>query len=266
MHNLFLFAFVTLLIGACTSVSERSEAGSADSTSTPAPQAAFSWPDNSVYFKANGTEPFWGVQLTPQSVVFSEPGEEDIREIVFPRNEPVRGQEANAVLYDAHSVAGQLQVRILRRTCFNGMSGDSFPYLVNVTLKRPTDANAVKLEGCGEYIPDERLHDIWVLEKIAGTEVSKKDFQTELPYMEINTKAGTFMGYTGCNQMTGSIIFEYDILHFTNIISTHKACPDGTKEDAFLQALKASARYAIGENRLYLFHQERETLTFKHVD
>ncbi|MCB0374223.1 MAG: META domain-containing protein, partial [Muricauda sp.] len=120
----------------------------------------------------------------------------------------------------------------------------------------------------GSYVTDYRLHDIWVLESIAGTNVSKADFNgSDVPNMEININTNRFAGFSGCNRMTGSLFFEKDLLRFSQVASTRMACPNMEKESEFLKALQSSTDYKVENNRLYLSNgSEDNLLIFKKID
>lgn len=145
------------------------------------------------------------------------------------------------------------------------MSGVISPYKVSIEIKNDSDADFKKIDGCGTYITDYRLHDIWVLEELNGYKVFITDYQKELPRIEIHAEENRFMGFGGCNSISGSLFFEKDLLRFNNITSTLMACTNN-KEDEFVKALKNSTTYSIKDNRLTLSNPSGKLLIFKKVD
>jgi heat shock protein HslJ len=146
------------------------------------------------------------------------------------------------------------------------MSGAISPYKVSIEIKNNNETNYQKTEGCGKYITDYRLHDIWVLEELNGYKIFIADFQKELPRIEIHAAENRFMGFGGCNSISGSLFFENDLLKFNNITSTLMACAENNKEDNFVKALQSSTTYSIKNNRLTLSNPSGKLLVFRKVD
>ena len=220
-------------------------------------------PDGS-YFKATGTEPFWGIKIYDNKIELQTM--EDT--IVTPPSEAIKAQDANIKMFRIKTEATDMDVIISHKECTNAMSGEVFPYTVTVSYKNTGGGDSRVLEGCGSYITDYRLHDIWVLEKMKGASVSKDDFNSgDVPNMEVNTNDNRFSGFSGCNRMTGSLFYENDVLRFKQVASTRMACPSMEKESEFLMALQSATSYKIENNRLYLSNGSNENiLVFKKID
>ncbi len=228
-----------------------------DLKETPLKQQAAS----EAYFKANGTEPFWSLTISDNMIKLKTISDS----IMTPHTTPNRAQDANVKLYKLHTELAKMNIQISHSECVNAMSGLSSPYSVTVEYLRGRDTESTKLEGCGTYQTDYRLHDIWVLEVLNGNEVTQEDFGNKLPSMEINTTSNSFTGNAGCNNMNGRLFFEYGLLRFVDILTTKKMCPNN-QETEFLNALKASTNYKIEHNRLWLLNQSKQLLVFKKVD
>ncbi len=218
---------------------------------------------NIVYFKGVGTEPFWGVEISGESIKFTSLSE-GLETFALPVVEPVRAADANVKLYRARTEAGGLTVQIAQGDCSDGMSDKNYGYKVTVRIKRGIDTDFRAFEGCGDYITDYRLHDIWVLEKLGGENITASDFPAEFPNLEINAKENTFFGFSGCNRITGTIFSERERLRFS-AATTLMACPD-TEEAQFMKALKSTTTYSIWNNRLTLSNPNGVLLVFKKVD
>lgn len=216
------------------------------------------------YFKATGTEPFWGLKVYGDRVELNMI--EDT--IIVPHTEPIRVQDANIKMYRAQTEATSMDVIISQKECTNAMSGEVSPYTVTISYKRTGEEETHALEGCGTYVTDYRLNDIWVLEEMMSKKVAKEDFNgNDVPYMEIYTDDNRFSGFSGCNRMTGSLFFEKDILRFAQIASTRMACPKMDREFEFLKALQSGTQYKLENNRLYLSNgSEENLLIFKKID
>jgi len=215
--------------------------------------------DLTVYFKATGNEPFWGLKIGKDKTVFTSLIE-GMESISFKSVEPIRAMDANVKMYKLNNGKTSATVTIQQFDCQDSMSGEKSPYTVKVEI------NGKTLNGCGKYITDYRLHDIWVLEELNGKKVSLTDFQRELPRIEIHAEENRFMGFGGCNSISGSIFYEKDLLRFSNMISTLMACAPGNKEDEFTKALQSTTTYTVGNNRLTLSNPSGKLLVFKKVD
>ncbi|WP_223033399.1 META domain-containing protein [Hanstruepera marina] len=214
-----------------------------------------------VYFKANGTEPFWSLTISERMIKLKTIGDS----ILTPHTIPDRAQDANIKLYRLHTEMAKLNIQINHSECVQVSSGMTMPYSVTVDYMKGRATEFTKLEGCGKYNTDYRLHDIWVLETLNGHPVSNAQFANKLPSIEINSSNNSFTGYAGCNNMNGKLFFEHGILRFTDIASTKKMCPNNT-ETEFLNALKAVTKYKLENNRLWLSNPSKELLVFKKVD
>lgn len=217
------------------------------------------------YFKATGTEPFWGLKIYADRVELSTMEGDTIR---VPHTEPIRVQDANIKMYRAQTEATAMDVIISQKECTNAMSGEVSPYTVTISYKKTGEDETHALEGCGSYVTDYRLNDIWVLEEMMSKKVSQEDFNgKDVPYMEIYASENRFSGFSGCNRMTGSLFYEKDLLRFSQIASTRMACPKMDTESEFLKALQSGTKYRVENNRLYLSNGSQENLlVFKKTD
>lgn len=215
------------------------------------------------YFKAMGTEPFWALRISRNAVeLFTM---EDT--LQTPYAEPVRAQDSNVKRYALKTEATELNIRIGQDTCVNAMSGEEFPYSVAVEYKRTADPELKEILGCGLYLTDYRLHDLWVLETMAGLEIDRDTYAGELPSLEINAADNSFGGSTGCNRMMGELFFEPGLLRFSTAAVTRRACPGLLEaEREFLEALEKATSYSLADNRLTLFNPETELLVFRKID
>lgn len=253
MKNIFLLFSALFLMNSCKTVAPIQ------------PETPKSEENLSYYFVAAGNEPFWDLKIGKDEIVFKSliPGAE---KIVFPHTEPAKAMDANTKLYALKNSSVTIAVGITKRDCEDTMSGIVSPYSVVVGFLVNKDSKETPMKGCGRYLTDYRLHDIWVLEELNGKKVSISDFQKELPRIEINSTENRFTGFGGCNSINGSIFFEKDVLRFTNVISTLMACAPNNKEDEFVKALQSTITYNIGNNRLSLSNPSGALIVLKKVD
>lgn len=233
-----------------------------DSTQTSSSLKSKNENPDSIYFKASGTEPFWGLEISENRIKLKTIGDSIVTSHIL----PVAAMDANVKMYKLQTESVEMSIQIAQFECTNAMSGEVSPYTVNINYKKNRDETFTIVEGCGYYITDYRLHDIWVLEELNGKKISKKDFSKEFPMMEINSTTNKFSGFAGCNRMNGSLFYEKDLLRFANIATTKMMCESANKEAAFLKTLQSSSAYTIGNNRLALSNPDGVLLIFKKID
>ena len=218
-----------------------------------------------IYFRANGNEPDWSLKISENGIEFTslKPGFESLKGTHV---DPIRAMDANVKMYRVATAKGTMNIQIQQQECINTMSGDKSLYTVRIEIVKEKSEDSTNFNGCGNYITDPRLHDIWVLEKLNGEAVSLTNFNKELPNLEINSSTNQFMGFAGCNRMNGTIFFEKGLVRFTNTITTRMACGANNKENEFLKALESTTSYKVENMRLTLNNPSGMELVFKKVD
>lgn len=219
--------------------------------------------EKGIYFRGNGNEPDWNLKISEKTIEFTSLilGFESLS---GNHVEPIQAMDANVKMYRVKTGAITMIIQIMQQECVNTMSGDKAAYSVRIEIVK--DNKSKFLSGCGNYITDSRLHDIWVLEQMNGKKVSLTDFTNELPNLQINSSTNQFMGFAGCNSMNGSIFFERGLLRFTNVITTRMFCGESNKENVFLKTLQSTTTYKVENLRLILTNQSSNELIFKKVD
>jgi heat shock protein HslJ/uncharacterized membrane protein len=221
--------------------------------------------EEGIYFRGNGNEPDWSLKMSDKSIEFTslKLGFESLK---GDHVEPIRAMDANVKMYRVATAKGTMNIQIQQQECINTMSGDKALYTVRIEIVKEKSGDSTNFNGCGNYITDPRLHDIWVLEKLNGKKASIVNFNKELPNLEINSSTNQFMGYAGCNRMNGTIFFEKGLLRFSNTITTRMACGENNKESEFIKALESTTSYKVENMRLTLSNPSGVELVFKKVD
>jgi len=219
--------------------------------------------EKGIYFRGNGNEPEWNLKIADKIIEFTSllPGFE---KLTGNHVEPIHAMDANVKMYRVTADTVTMIIQIMQQECTNTMSGLKSAYSVRIEMLK--DSKSTFFNGCGNYITDSRLHDIWVLEELNGKKVSLADFGKEIPNLEINSSTNKFMGFAGCNRMNGTIFFEKELLRFSNIITTRMTCVNNNKETEFLKALQSTTNYKVENLKLILSNPEGNKLIFKKVD
>lgn len=276
MKNLFLpFVVIISLFVACSpkmkdSVGSDPGTDPTEPTTEVEPEGSMNdnWVSKSqegIDFIATGNEPFWSVEIDFQKMMTFNTMEEP-NKMSTPVPDPVRPQDVNAISYRANTEKGNLYVTIFKEKCTDSMSGLESPYKVRVSMK-PGDSDEYQdFMGCGRYIGNYRLNDIWALTEMDGEAVSARDFPNGVPTLDLQLKAGKVFGHAGCNRMNGKFTMGNQSLSFGPLASTKMACPAMQFENKFMAALSGNTLdYELDGLKLHLQGREHR-LTFKKVD
>ena len=180
-----------------------------------------------------------------------------------PAVEGIKAQDANIVRYRAVVESGEMIIQLEKLECVNNTTGKKFPYKVTVEIKRGIDKDYNRLEGCGRFVFDDRIHDIWVLQQLNNKLVTGHD----LPYIELNTIDGSAMGKTGCNNFSGKADFKGNKLTLGPLATTRKICSNAIYESDFLKVMSPGEWiYEIDNRKLVLTQNGKEAIIFKKVD
>jgi len=261
MNKIACFGIIILTVISCKATSVPISESPKSNTSTVNYQEEVGTAEK-IYFKSSGTELFWGLTISDDKIIFKTVSDS----IVTPHTEPILAMDANVKLYRIKTETTQLNIQISQQNCVNEMSGVAFPYSVSIEYKKNAAHEFEKVNGCGQYITDYRLHDIWVLEELNGKKINKEDFSKEFPLLEIYANDNKFLGFAGCNRMNGSLFFEKGKLQFTNVVTTKTMCEPANKEAEFLQAFQSTNTYQIENNRLLLSNPSGMKIKFKKID
>ncbi len=219
--------------------------------------------ERGVNFAATGNEPFWSLEIIfGKSMHFNTP---DGYEIMTPFVEGENAADANVTRYRAATDSGELSVQISKRKCINSMSGMESDYQVSIRVKKHADTER-EYDGCGNFIGNYRLNDIWGLTGIGGNALTVEDLKKGMPTLDLQITTKKVYGFGGCNRFTGNILITDKTIAFDKMATTMRACPDLKVENRFLKILSnATFEYRIEGLKLYL-GKGKEQLQFKKLD
>ena len=218
-----------------------------------------------IDFIATGNEPFWKIEIDFDKVMHFKML--DGFEITTDVGEGIKAMDANVIRYTANNEKGTLTVQIQKSACINDMSGEKLGYTVTIDTKNKTDKNYHTYKGCGQYIADYRLHDIWVLDSINNKKIKASDFMKKLPYLELNLTEKKVFGSTVCNTITGPIEIMGKKIYIGKLATTRMARKNTNFETAYLQGLENKIiPYKITTGKLYLQISTDEVFIYKKTD
>ena len=217
-----------------------------------------------IDFIARGNEPNWTLEIDFEKLM-SFATMDDIK-INTPAVEGIKAQDSDVTLYRAKTDSGELVITVIRDNCEDNMSGEKFSYKVRVEAKKSADANYKTFEGCGKFLYDMRLYDIYVMEEMTGFNLKKEKLMKGMPTFEFNLTDMRFGGHAGCNSLSGSINVIGNKITFGSLMGTLMACPNMKIEKAVVEALnQKTVTYSIDKMKLTIVSGKTK-MVLKKVD
>lgn len=235
------------------------------SDTAPSPDRFRKQFEQGIDFIASGNEPFWSLEIDFEKMMrFKMAGG---LEITTPAVEGVKAMDANVIRYRANTDKGTLTVQIQKLECINDMSGEKLDYTVTVDVKYNADKDYTTYKGCGRYLADYRLHDIWALDSINNQKMKAADFMKGIPLLEFNLTEKKIHGNTGCNNINGTIEVKGNKIQFGRLATTRMACKNMEFEAKYLEKLDNKiVPYQIKPGKLYLQVSPDSVFIYKKVD
>lgn len=215
--------------------------------------------EKGVDFVASGSEPFWSLEIDfDKQINFKGPHGDSIQTEV---PDGIRLQDVAATSYRIKNNAGNVTVVIYDQTCVDNLTGKELPKMVSVTVSEK------EYKGCGSYLSDYRLNDIWVLQSINDSIVNMKDFPKGLPRLELNLTQNQVFAFAGCNEFNGSMEVQGKKIRFGRFSGTFMACPNMNFEGKYLGRLaNKTIPFRIEPGKLFLQVGADSTFSYKKVD
>ncbi len=151
---------------------------------------------------------------------------------------------------------GAMMIDIYNSSCAG--KDEKFGKKVDVTV------NNKIYTGCGKYLFDHRINDIWVLEYINNETQHADDFQRGLPILEFNLQENNMTGSDGCNNISSTIEMKGNRIKFSPFMSTKMACNNNKAGKIFNELLSNKlVDYYLQNNKLILYLEDDSKLYFK---
>ncbi len=219
-----------------------------------------------IDFYARGNEPFWEIDIEmDKGIKFSHMDGTIIETTSLEVHEAA---DVKVTRFSGSTKPGDIFVTVKEEECNDTMADQKFRNSVIVEIKNEGgETNTFK--GCGDYVPDYRLHDIWVLIE-ANSQAIEEGMLNEKgrPTFEFYVEEGRLSGYAGCNNMNGSFYRAgKNILHFDPLAMTRMMCPEMKLENLIAQSVAGKRmKYEIKDLKLTLRGYDDTELIFKKID
>ncbi len=218
-----------------------------------------------VGFKESENKPDWSLEMDFEEVIrFST---EDGLVLNTPPVKVTRAMGADVTFYDARTESGELRITLSGEKCIDPITGKELDYLTRIEAKYSSEDEFRSFTGCGRYIFDYRLHDIWVLKEMTGVNLDPETLTKGLPVFELNPGRYEFTGHAGCNNLNARIEVRGNRVSFGKIISTRMACPDMSLEQTMVSKIEDNTFiFKIHEGILTLEDESGAMVYFRKID
>ncbi|MEO9257507.1 MAG: copper resistance protein NlpE N-terminal domain-containing protein [Crocinitomicaceae bacterium] len=217
-------------------------------------------------FRGTGTEPFWNIEMKKNGELYFSCLKEENQNFKFDTSRTKPLKDGFGIIYQANSADATIMAILTKGTCSDGMSETEYTYKVEVHFKKTADKAETIYNGCGFYMADYRLHDIWALESIDGKPIDKAALKMGVPTMEIDLVKNHVSGFAGCNQYGGDIKLGQSVITFSSVYSTKMACDNLDVENQFLQAISEKTMSFILEKGFLTLKSGNSSVVLKKVD
>lgn len=217
--------------------------------------------DAGIDFFAVGHEPEWNLNFDmDKAMQFEALGR---MELNHPAAEGVT--DGDIIRYTSETEMGEMEVILEKEKCADTMSGDEYDYRVEVKVN--TDGSeATTYAGCGSFIRDYRLRDIWILEELNGTAVKSDDLDGDLPRLEIFVEEGRVAGFDGCNEFNASAEIRGNTLNIGALRQTRKMCGNMEIPNILSGMLMGEFSFEIHDALLIMMRDDAEVMRWRKVD
>ena len=161
-----------------------------------------------------------------------------------------------AEIYYLQTDPGPMTIELFTTPCSG--KGEAYNKTVNVTIGKIT------YTGCGKYLYDHQLNDIWVMESINNIPQPSSSFSKGSPTMQFNLESNKMTGSDGCNNISSDIEIKGDRIKFSTFSSTKMACNNNISEKVFSGMISNKlVNYYMANGKLVLYLEDDSKVAFK---
>ncbi|NEN25502.1 META domain-containing protein, partial [Cryomorpha ignava] len=215
-----------------------------------------------VDFIAFGKNPDWQLVITKNNEL-SIATKTDFGSFGAPNLEGMEPQDLNAMVYGAQTQKGTISVMVFSDSCLSHEVG-LLPNRVKISAQK-ADRAVAQFIGCGLYLNDPTLHDIWAVRSWSSLDSTEK-----IPkgaYLEFNMQTNRIYGNLGCGEITGYFDPMGSRLKIYRMDYADKNCAEESISISLFSALNFSTHELIIKDGLELrLISNGDTITFIKAD
>lgn len=219
---------------------------------------------NGIIFYAVGNEPSWSLSIDKKNTVSFK----SLDGIVFSASSvsKLASIDANTRGYRILKGKEEVLINIVEEKCMDTMADEEFSFSVSVDLKLKDEKSFTTFKGCGDYIPDPRLHGKWIIVKADTIAITKDEFPRKQPELTIDVYEGKVSGNDGCNLLNGGVKIRENQIIFGMMASTMMACPDMEFSSVITRSFVNKKLSYKFKNQLSFYEGEKEVMILNRVD
>ena len=187
-------------------------------------------------------------------------------EVSVPASEIELSDKLGLFRYIAKDDDSSLTIQFQKTPCVTNFFR-KMPYAVAVDYTDKVLEETTTFYGCGEYVPDYNLHNMWQVTSFKNMPLSETDFVTDFPVFELNMTTKMVLGTDGCNRVSAEIILEHGKIGFGLFSGTRMACARMEVGEQITTAMSSQMfDYELEDNELTLLQDGKEVLVLKAID
>ena len=218
--------------------------------------------NHGIDFYAFGNEPFWAIDIEydGEFKLTTLEGLKIIGKSVLDSS----SINHNVIKYTTADKNYEVKLRFLKKDCSDTMSDNRFSYAVNVDYRKKGKGDFSSLVGCGNLVPDLKLHNNWIILSVNGNMLNEIDFMQGEPNITIDVVKKKITGNDGCNNLFGGFQSEKGVLIFEHLASTMMACPNLEISNEVSKTLSnKKLNYKMKDNKLLLYNNDSIVMTLR---
>lgn len=132
------------------------------------------------------------------------------------------------------------------------------------TKKVEVKLGDLTFSGCGKYLYDSHLNDIWVLETLNNIPQSSTMFPGGIPTIEFNLGNNKMSGTDGCNKIAADVEIRGNRIRFSGFYPNERICPQNRVQKIFSEMVSNHlVDYYIENGKLVFYLEDDSKVIFK---
>lgn len=188
-------------------------------------------------------------------------------EIIASLYKKEKNQNNQTTTYFATFKDGHIQFEMSEEACQEYPYSNNFQSSATLHFHDTNQSNYQLLRGCAEWVPNYRLHEIWMLHEINNQLFDKENLYKNIPRIEFHLNNFKVYGFSGCNEFEGEFELNHDILRIKKIhITTQEKCELDDFERQFITGLQhQSYSFKIRQGVLKM-NNNKNSFVFRRTD
>lgn len=120
----------------------------------------------------------------------------------------------------------------------------------------------INYTGCGQYLYNNQLNDVWILDRINDEKISKSDYAKQIPSVDLRIDNRTVSGNDGCVNFTGMITVQGSRIEFSKIVTKGYCAKTRVSEIFATHVFDKLVDYRLSNNNLVLYLTDDSKLSF----